>query len=176
MAVSVVRGGTVRARRAVGAAVVGVLLALGAGCSAPPEPVGERVHTWDESDADARLLEEAAAAVGGLVTDPAGLTALADGIDAALAAGDEEDAMDVGGATEELRDTDLGAVVLVVVTYPRCTEYSQVFADTDSDPVTLRVEVTTDEPQVACDWSPRTLDVWAVDRDVVGDDVALATG
>lgn len=160
-------------RRVLVAAATAVVLAGCVGGNTDPEPVGDLVHTWDESDADARLLEGAAAGVGGLVTDPAALSALADGIDAALAARDPED---VDDATDELRGTDLDAVALVVVSYPRCTEYSQVFADTDADPVTLRVEVTTEEPDVVCDWSPLTLDVWAVDRDVVGDDVVLATG
>lgn len=130
------------------------------------DAVGEHVGFWSEQNADGRMLQDAVAASGGLLLDGTGLTDLADGIDAA-----HEDS---DGGTADLRAVDLDESVLVVAGYPSCQHSATVHLDDGVDPVRVWVSVTQDEP-VDCAWSPYTVEVWALDRDQVGDDVVLVT-
>lgn len=74
-------------------------------------------------------------------------------------------------ATDDIADADLDQVVLVLGAYPRCDESSTV--ELADDGATLRFIVTIPDNPVDCVWAPLQVDVWAVPRDGLADDVSL---
>lgn len=142
-------------------AVLSIVLGLSAcngDATAEPEPVGQIVVHWDESQ-----------------NQPVGDDALSPG--ATLLRYDAEFADWVASLPTDMREdqaTELDAVslaehVAVVAVWDRCVETSQVFHDGDGS---LRFEVIFPEEHIVCAWSPRQVEVWLVplegmDRDQV---------
>lgn len=145
-------------------AVLGAVLTLG-GCGPRseqgPEPVGEPIASWSE----ATVAVEGLSAVADSLT-PAGLLLVDDAERDAFVAGLPGD---VDGSAVERADLD--AHVLVVGAYPRCMERGQVFLDEGSEgSARLWFEdvVAPEDEGTLCDWSPLTVEVWAVPHDALG--------
>lgn len=146
------------------AAVLAVLTALAVvgGCAVletdekavGEQVVGEHVVRWTQSTSGQEWTGEAL--VG---SDPVMLTTEAER-DAWVA--DLPADADAAGVAADLAGVDLTGSVLVIGGYHRCTEHSRVLLSTDADGPVLRFDVTTDEPEVMCAWSPATFDVWEV--------------
>ena len=66
----------------------------------------------------------------------------------------------VEDAAERLGAVDLATHVLVAGGYPRCTEWSRVVEDAAG----LHLDVVPGDEDLACEWSPYTVDVHAVPR------------
>lgn len=129
-----------------------------------PAPVGSLVHTRDETHASAEDLSSVVADHGGLLSDAGERDALADALAAVLQSDD--------ATPDAIRAVDMDQNHLVVTSYHKCTEVSEVFADPARDPTLLWIEVTG-EPEVVCEWSPFTIDVWQVGHDEVSERAEL---
>lgn len=77
--------------------------------------------------------------------------------------------------TTELLDVDLDEHVLVVGSYGRCDESSQVVVEDGGSVLRFVVTKPNEDHPLACEWSPQQIDVWQVARDVLADDVSLRT-
>lgn len=146
-------------------AVLSAVLTLGltlGGCSpwgAPgAEPVGAPIASWSEAEAEV----EGLSAVADSLT-PAGLLIVDDAARDAFVATLPHD---VDGSVVERADLD--ASVLVVGAYPRCMELGQVFLDEGAARLWFEAAVAPEDEGVACEWSPLTVEAWAVPHDALG--------
>ncbi|MGC0141811.1 hypothetical protein [Pseudactinotalea sp. Z1732] len=71
----------------------------------------------------------------------------------------------------ELDQVDLTEHFLVIGGYHQCTETSAIIVITEDDDVRVVFEVASPDPDTVCDWSPYTLDVWAVPLSLTGGEV-----
>ena len=135
-------------------AAVAIGAALLSGCTGEPEPVGELVGSWSQGGEPSWVDDMQPIPTTLVVTDAEREEWLADLPD------------DVGAdpSFDELRDVDLGESFLVIGGYPRCTEESVVVVDGE----TVAFEVRTEDENVACAWSPYTIDAWAVPLTATG--------
>jgi len=151
---------SVRGVRAVVAAAVLVLLAacgLPGVVGGPGERVGERVGSWSQDNTDSW--------VDGIAPIEPVLLAAQQQVEEWVAA--HEGAADAG-VLEVLQAVDLSENVLVVGGYPRCQETSAVILVSATE---VAFTVVSGDEQIACAWSPYTVDAWAVPLEETGGEV-----
>lgn len=132
---------------------------LGVGGQPEPEPVGELVAAWSEADhktEDLRDLADPGDEATYLLRDGSArdgfLTDLPPGIDG-----------------EDVRAVDMEDHVLVVGSYHQCVNQGGVNFDAGSSRLWFEDFVAPEDEGTVCDWSPLTVEVWAVPHTELGD-------
>lgn len=120
---------------------------------------GTRLGSWDENWATFEDLTAVLEGHSGMLRTAEERDALADAVLVAVAG---RDGSAVSDEVEPLEGIDMSDHVLVVVGFHRCTQASSVRVQADRSPALLWVQIEDPEPMVLCDWSPLTIDVWAV--------------
>ncbi|GAB2622120.1 hypothetical protein GCM10027067_37700 [Pseudactinotalea suaedae] len=134
--------------------VAAAVLALLGACSlpwvvgGPGERVGEQVGSWSQANTDSW--------VDGIAPIAPVLLASQEQVEEWVAA--HEGAAEAG-VLEVLQAVDLSENVLVVGGYPRCQETSAVILVSETE---VAFTVISGDEQIACAWSPYTVDAWAV--------------
>lgn len=145
------------------AAALAVVLGVGTGCGATGadhHEAGELIATYSE---------------GGQGREWVGQVNLSEAVVLGSEVGVEAWVSTLPGADPaefvELDQVDLTEHFLVIGGYHQCTETSAIIVVTEDDDVRVVFEVASPDPDTLCDWSPYTLDVWAVPLSLTGGEI-----
>ncbi|MGY6502813.1 MAG: hypothetical protein ACXIVQ_18190 [Acidimicrobiales bacterium] len=126
--------------------------------TAPGDVVGELVDSWSENDVTYRALE--------FVDDDLILRTAAQRDQFVESAGPELD-------TSAVEAVDMDDHVLVVTSWFRCFTDAELRVSPDGSRIHVAIVSAGDE-DVVCDYAPRQVEVWSVDRSLVTAGVTLA--
>lgn len=145
------------------------LVGLLPGCAGDEPGAGQEVGTlelsWSQDGPAGDLVDEVPVPQEGLLlSTPAERDAWLDSLPAAL----RESGSTASESVTDLAAADLEEEVLVVGSFPSCTERGMVLVDADTDPVSLWFHVDRPEDGYLCEWSPVQLQVWSVPLEEIG--------
>lgn len=145
------------------------LVGLLPGCAGDEPGAGQEVGTlelsWGQDGAAGDLVTEVRVPPEGLLlATPAERDVWLDSLPDAL----REPGATGSGSVADLDAADLEDEVLVVGSFPSCTEQGMVLLDPDTEPVSLWFHVDRPEDGYLCEWSPVQLQVWSVPLAEIG--------
>lgn len=129
------------------------------GPALPKGPIGELVATWSQEDQE--WVTQVDAPV--LLTSQWHLDHWLQGV--------PDDVHD----RDLLTSVDFSSSVLVIGSYPRCTEASAIYVEPSGTTGSIaRFAVESSDDGTVCAWSPVSLDAWLVPQDQTGDQAPIA--